>query len=212
MLSEPQARISRAGRSTGAIRVRLLSVGLALVLAAVAVPYLLAGGSSTVPTNLREKSMSVYDLSVKDIDGKTVSLKEYQGKVALVVNVASQCGFTPQYEGLQKIYQEYKGKGLVVLGFPSNEFGGQEPGTEAEIKQFCSLKYHVDFPMFSKVIVKKGADQSEIYKTLTANLDAPMWNFTKYLVGKDGKVLATFGSRVKPDSDELKQAIDAALK
>ncbi len=158
----------------------------------------------------KEKPMTVHDLSVPTIDGSLASLSAYKGKVLLIVNVASECGFTPQYEGLQKLWEEYKGKGLVVLGFPSNDFGGQEPGSEAEIKKFCSLKYHVTFPMFAKVKTH-GDGQAPLYKVL-AQKGEPKWNFHKYLVGKDGTVKAAFPSKVTPESAELRQAIDAALK
>ena len=155
--------------------------------------------------------MSFYELSAKNIDGQETAMNVYKGKVALIVNVASACGFTPQYAGLQNLYETYKDKGLVVLGFPSNEFGGQEPGTEAEIKQFCSLKYKVNFPMFAKVSVKSGPTQAPVYQFLTKNQPAPRWNFSKYLVGKDGQVVAAYESRVAPDSDDLRKAIEAAL-
>src|SRR5438128_2462617 len=119
--------------------------------------------------------MSFYDLTAKNISGKDQSLGDYRGKVALVVNVASECGFTPQYDGLEKLYEDYKGKGLVVLGFPSNEFGGQEPGTEAQIDEFCRTKFGVKFPMFAKVATK-GAAKSPVYAELTAKHDEPKWN------------------------------------
>jgi glutathione peroxidase len=153
--------------------------------------------------------MGLYDLNVQTIDGTAQPLSAYKGKVTLVVNVASACGFTPQYAGLEKLWQEYKAKGLVVLGFPSNDFGAQEPGTEAEIKKFCSLKYGVSFPMFAKVKTK-GDGQSPVYKLL-AEQGEPKWNFHKYLVGKDGKVKAAFPSKVAPDAPELRSAIDKAL-
>jgi glutathione peroxidase len=158
----------------------------------------------------KEKPMSLYSLSATDIDGAQQPLSTYKGKVALVVNVASQCGFTPQYTGLEKLWEDYKGKNFVLLGFPSNDFGGQEPGSEAEIKKFCSTKFHVTFPMFAKVKTK-GDGQSPIYKLL-AQKGEPQWNFHKYLIGKDGQVLAAFPSKVTPDSPELRAAIDAALK
>lgn len=158
-----------------------------------------------------EKKMSFFDLSAKDIDGKDVALKTYQGKVVLVVNVASKCGFTPQYTGLQSLYESRKDKGLVILGFPSNEFGGQEPGTEAQIKEFCSLNYHVNFPMFAKVSVKSGEGQSPVYQYLTKDQPAPRWNFSKYLVGKNGQVVGSYESRVAPDNSDLLKAIDAEL-
>ncbi|MGA3285026.1 MAG: glutathione peroxidase [Verrucomicrobiota bacterium] len=157
---------------------------------------------------------SIYDIPLKDIDGKDTSLKPYQGKVMLVVNVASKCGFTPQYTALEALYQKYKDRGLVVVGFPCNQFGGQEPGTDAEIKQFCSSKYNVTFPMFDKIEVN-GAHRHPLY-VLLAGKGSPFagdigWNFTKFLVGRDGKILKRFESKVKPDSPEVLQAIEAAL-
>ena len=157
---------------------------------------------------------SIYDIPLKDIDGNSTSLKPYQGKVLLIVNVASKCGFTPQYTALETIYQKYKDQGLVVLGFPCNQFAHQEPGTDAEIKQFCTSKYDVTFPMFDKIEVN-GANRHPLYVML-AGKDSPFpgdigWNFTKFLIGRDGKILNRFASPVKPDSAELTQAIDAAL-
>jgi len=154
--------------------------------------------------------MSFYDLDTTTLDGKPASLSQYEGKVLLVVNTASECGFTPQYEGLEKLYEAYKDKGVVVLGFPSNDFGGQEPGSAEQIKTFCEKKYHVTFPMFAKVKTK-GDGQSPVYRFLTAKNGEPKWNFHKYVVGKDGQVRAAFPSAVKPDSPELKRAIEAAL-
>jgi glutathione peroxidase len=158
-----------------------------------------------------EKPMSFFDLSTKTLSGEPRTLADYKGKVVLVVNTASECGFTPQYAGLEKLWQAYKDKGLVVLGFPSNDFGGQEPGTAEEIKTFCEKKYAVTFPMFEKVVTK-GPGQSPVYAFLTAKDGEPKWNFHKYLVGKDGQVAAAFGSRTTPESDELRQAIEAALR
>jgi glutathione peroxidase len=157
---------------------------------------------------------SIYDLPLKDIDGKDTSLKPYQGKVMLIVNVASKCGFTPQYTALEALHQKYKDRGLVVLGFPCNQFGGQEPGTAAEIKQFCSSKYNVTFPMFDKIEVN-GANRHPLYVML-AGKESPFagdigWNFTKFLIGRDGKILNRYGSKVKPDSEEVTKAIEAAL-
>ena len=134
-----------------------------------------------------EKAMSFYDLKANTLDGKPKSLGEYKGKVLVVVNTASECGFTPQYEGLEKLYETYKDRGLVVLGFPSNDFGKQEPGTSEEIKNFCETKYHVKFPMFEKVVTK-GEGQSPVYQFLTAKNGEPKWNFHKYVVGKDGQI------------------------
>jgi len=157
---------------------------------------------------------SIYDIPLKDIDGKDTSLSEYKGKVLLIVNVASKCGFTPQYTALQAVYQKYKDQGLVVLGFPCNQFGEQEPGTDAEIKTFCSSKYDVTFPMFDKLEVN-GANRHPLYVAL-AGADSPFsgdigWNFTKFLIGRDGKIINRFPSNVKPDSAKATQAIEAAL-
>jgi glutathione peroxidase len=155
--------------------------------------------------------VSFYDLTANTLDGSPMKLSEYKGKVLVVVNTASECGFTPQYAGLEQLYEGYKAKGVVVLGFPSNDFGGQEPGTAEEIKTFCEKKYHVTFPMFAKVKTK-GDGQSPVYAFLAAKDGAPKWNFHKYVVGKDGQVRAAFPSAVKPESDELKTAIETALK
>lgn len=165
-----------------------------------------------LPLGALAASASFYDYTVNSLDGKPVPLKSFQGKVALVVNTASECGFTPQYEGLEKLYEKYQKQGLVVLGFPSNDFGGQEPGSSAEIKQFCSSKFHVTFPMFEKVTVRVGAGQAPVYKFLSSNGDIPSWNFGKYLVNKQGKMVAFFNSTTKPDDPKLTAAIEAALK
>ena len=180
---------------------------LLAALCAVAIPVFAIGPKEDGP---KEKPMSLYDLSATNIDGAAQPLSIYKGKVALVVNVASACGFTPQYQGLQQLADAYKDRGLVVLGFPSNDFGGQEPGSEADIKKFCSLKYHVSFPMFAKVKTK-GEGQSPIYKLLGTSGE-PQWNFHKYLIGKDGMVKVAFPSKVSPDAAELRTAIEAALK
>lgn len=157
---------------------------------------------------------SVHDLTVKDIDGKDTSLAAYKGKVTLVVNVASKCGFTKQYTALEAIHQKYHDKGFAVLGFPCNQFGGQEPGSNQEIKEFCTSKFNVTFPLFDKIEVN-GDNRHPLYAAL-AGKDSPFpgdikWNFTKFLVGKDGKVLKRFDSRTTPDSPEVTQAIEAAL-
>lgn len=157
---------------------------------------------------------SLYDIPLKDIDGKPATLKPYQGKVLLVVNVASKCGFTPQYAGLEALYKKYGGQGLVVCGFPCNQFGGQEPGTAEEIKTFCTDKYDVTFPMFDKLEVN-GEHRHPLYIAL-AGKESPFpgdikWNFTKFLVGRDGKILARFDSKVKPESEEMTKAIESAL-
>ncbi|HEY0257536.1 MAG TPA: glutathione peroxidase [Candidatus Methylacidiphilales bacterium] len=154
---------------------------------------------------------SLYDLKVHSLDDKPVDLAQYKGKVVLVVNTASKCGFTPQYAGLEKLYLDYKDKGFVILGFPSNDFGGQEPGTPQEIATFCTSKYNVTFPMFEKVVTK-GEGQAPVYQFLTTGFPAPTWNFCKYLVDKNGKVISEFPSKVTPESPELHSAIDAQLK
>jgi glutathione peroxidase len=156
------------------------------------------------------------DFHVKDIDGKDVDLGSYRGKVVLFVNVASRCGHTPQYAALEQLWEKDRERGLVVLGFPANDFLWQEPGTDSEIKQFCSLKYHVTFPMFSKIVVK-GKDQAPLYAWLTAQETAPVgkgsvsWNFEKFLVGRDGKVAGRFAPGTKPDDPALVAAVEAAL-
>ncbi len=159
----------------------------------------------------------LYNFTVTDIDGNDVTLSEYRGKVLLIVNVASRCGYTPQYEGLQKIFEEYREMGLLVLGFPANNFGNQEPGSDEEIKEFCSLNYGVSFPMFSKISVK-GTDIHPLYQYLTSEELNPKfageisWNFNKFLVDPSGKLIARFESKDKPESDEVVQAIEKALK
>ena len=154
---------------------------------------------------------SFYAIKTTTLSGQPADLSQYAGKVALVVNVASQCGLTPQYAGLQKLYDELKDKGFVILGFPSNDFGGQEPGSPQEIATFCQKNYGVSFPMFSKLVTKAGPEQSPIYAHLGKTGSLPSWNFAKYLVAKDGTVLQFFNSKVTPDAPELRQAIDAAL-
>lgn len=183
---------------------------LALLILLSSAPFASSALAQKEKPNMSSSSSSITDLTVPNIDGQPQALSAYKGKVLLVVNVASECGFTPQYTGLEKLWQDYKGKGVVVLGFPSNDFGGQEPGSEAEIKSFCSTKFHVTFPMFAKVKTK-GAGQAPIYKLLAAKGE-PRWNFHKYLVGKDGQVKAGFASGVTPESAELRGALDAALK
>jgi glutathione peroxidase len=143
--------------------------------------------------------------------GKPADLGEYRGKVSLVVNVASKCGFTPQYEGLEALQRQMKGKPFNVLGFPSNDFGGQEPGTAVEIAEFCKLTYDVTFPMFEKVVTKPGRDQSPIYAFLEKSGNLPAWNFAKYVVNKQGQIVAFFPSDVTPESPELRAAISKAL-
>jgi glutathione peroxidase len=169
-------------------------------------------GTTTEKGNTMEKT--ALDFSLKNIDGQETSLAAYKGKVLLLVNVASKCGYTPQYEGLQALYSKYKDQGLVVLGFPANNFGAQEPGSNEEIKQFCTLKYNVSFPLFAKISVK-GTDIHPLYQYLTTHPQFGgdiKWNFGKFLVGRDGKVLARFESADKPEGEKMTQAVEQALK
>lgn len=161
--------------------------------------------------NPNRSEMTAYDFSLETIDGKPKSLSDYRGKVLLVVNVASKCGFTPQYEGLQELHERYADDGLVVMGVPSNDFMGQEPGSNEEIKTFCETNFHVTFDMFSKLKVK-GKDIHPLYAWLTSEKGKVSWNFNKFLIGRDGLVKEQFGSMVKPLSPELTSAIGAALK
>ena len=162
------------------------------------------------------KAQTIRDFELKTIDGKAQRLAAYEGKVLLVVNVASKCGLTPQYEGLEALYEEKKGQGFAVLGFPCNQFGGQEPGSDADVKAFCSTKYDVSFPLFSKLEVN-GPKRAPLYAWLTAAKTKPdgpgdiAWNFAKFVVGKDGRVKARFNPRVEPNDPALRAAIDAAL-
>jgi glutathione peroxidase len=184
--------------------IRLLPLVLVLAL-----PALL---SAAGPQGTR----SIYDFTMKSIEGKDVPLGKYKGKVLLVVNVASQCGNTPQYEDLQALYRKYESRGLVVLGFPANNFGEQEPGTDGEIKEFCTSTYHVTFPMFSKISVK-GADQHPLYRLLTSRESNPdgagdvKWNFQKYLISREGTIIGTFAPKAKPMSEDVVAAIERAL-
>jgi len=154
---------------------------------------------------------SFYSLKTSTLAGKPADLAQFAGQVTLVVNVASECGFTPQYKGLEALHEELKAKGFSVLGFPSNDFGGQEPGSPEQIQTFCQKNYGVTFPMFGKLVTKIGPEQSPIYAYLGKTGNLPNWNFCKYLVGKDGKVIAFFPSKVTPESKDLKDAIEAAL-
>jgi len=166
-------------------------------------------------TVLSLQAESIYQVPLKDIDGKSTSLEPYKGKVMLIVNVASKCGLTPQYKALESTYEKYKDQGLVVLGFPCNQFAGQEPGSNSEIKEFCSSKYDVTFPLFDKLDVN-GANRHPLYSQL-AGKDSPFpgdikWNFGKFLVGRDGKIIQRFEPKTTPDSPEVVKAIEAALK
>lgn len=160
---------------------------------------------------------NVMDFTLNSIDGQPAPLSQYKGKVVMIVNVASKCGYTPQYAGLEALYEKYKSQGFVILGFPANNFGAQEPGTNEEIKTFCSRTYNVTFPMYAKISVK-GQDKNPLYQFLTDKQANPstggeiQWNFTKFLVGKDGKVVARFESAVTPESPEVAAAIEKALR
>ena len=160
---------------------------------------------------------SVHDFTLKSLNGTQTPLAGFKDKVMLLVNVASQCGYTYQYEGLQSLYAKYKDQGLVLAGFPANNFGAQEPGNDAEIGAFCKSKFGVTFPMFSKISVR-GSDTAPLYQFLTDKKANPatggdiQWNFTKFLVDKDGKVIARFEPAVEPNSKEVESAIKAALK
>jgi glutathione peroxidase len=194
---------------------RIVSVIVLCAAAGIAFIVTTGGGAGeTVEASTLKKS--VFKYKMKDIDGKEVKLSKYKGNVLLVVNTASKCGYTPQYEGLEATYEKYRGKGYYVLGFPANNFGGQEPGTETEIKEFCTSKYKVTFPMFAKISVK-GEDQDPLYTYLTSKEKNPdfagdiTWNFNKFLIDRDGKIVARFSSKVKPESDEVSQAIEKYL-
>lgn len=182
---------------------------LSLIIAALALTPL-------ITTVIAEEKKSVHEFSVKDIDDKDVDLSKYKGKTLLIVNVASKCGATPQYANLVALQRSFKKKGLLVLGFPANNYGKQEPGTNDQIKEFCSATYQVDFPMFAKVSVK-GDDQAPLFKFLTT-ADNPDrkgdigWNFEKFLISKDGKLLRRFKTGVKPDSPEVVAAVEEAVK
>lgn len=186
----------------------LLSATGFLFLLATPIPFVFAQESDPAP--------SFYDFTVKNIEGKEVKLKDFKGKVLLVVNTASRCGYTPQYKDLMELYARYKEKGLVVLGFPANEFGKQEPGSNAEIKEFCTLNYGVKFPMFAKVCVKgEGIDPLFRFLIEQKNPDFTgeiKWNFEKFLIGKDGQLLHRFRSKVKPGDSEIVQAVEKALE
>jgi len=154
--------------------------------------------------------MSLHDLTAKLLDGTPKDLREYAGRVLLVVNTASECSCTPQYAGLQKLYETYKDRGFDVLAFPSNDFGGQEPGTPAQIAEFCAKNFKVTFPLFEKVVTQ-GPQQSPVFRFLSADYGEPKWNFYKYLVGKNGRVKRAFSNAIKPGAAEVVKAIEAAL-
>lgn len=198
------------------MKAKLISaLAVALVCAAIFAISLSSHASGAPDSG--EKMTSIYDFSLKDIDRKEVNLGQYRGKVVMMVNVASRCGYTPQYEGLQKVYLKYKDRGFVILGFPANNFMSQEPGTDEEIKTFCSTKYSVTFPIFSKISVK-GDDIHPLYKFLTSKDTNPdfggdiKWNFSKFLLDKSGTIVARFEPKVTPESEPVIQAIEKALQ
>lgn len=169
-------------------------------------------GAQTKPTGSGNVPAAL-NFTMSSIDGKAIDLAKYQGRVVLMVNVASQCGFTPQYEGLQELHRKYAAKGLSILGFPANEFGAQEPGSNAEIAQFCKQNYGVEFDMFSKVVVK-GPGQAPLYRYLTSHPKFRgdiEWNFEKFLIGRNGEVIGRFKSEVEPLSREMMAAVETAL-
>ena len=180
------------------MNIRWLAVSAALILLAAA------------PLMSQQRS-SFYDLKTQTLAGQPADLAAYRGKVTLVVNTASECGYTPQYEGLEQLHREMSAKGFSVLGFPSNDFGSQEPGTAQEIAEFCRKNYGVTFPMFAKLVTRPGPNQSPIYTFLGSSGNLPSWNFAKYLIGKDGAVAGFFPSAVTPESTELRGAIAKAL-
>ena len=187
----------------------IVSLGITIFLSAVLVAAAAAAQEGALVS--RGTVMSLYDLKTAMLDGKPADLSQYRGNVSLVVNVASKCGFTPQYEGLEKLQREMKGKSFNVLGFPSNDFGGQEPGSPQQIADFCRLTYGVTFPMFEKVVTKKGSAQSPVYTFLGRSGDLPAWNFSKYVVDREGHVVAFFPSAVTPEDPALRAAIAKAL-
>jgi glutathione peroxidase len=167
-------------------------------------------------TTIMATEKTIYDFALNSIDGQPIPLSSFKGKVVLLVNVASRCGYTPQYSALETLYEQYKDRGFVIVGIPANNFGAQEPGTNQEIKTFCTSKYHVTFPMMAKVSVK-GSDIAPLYQFLTNKSLHPQtggdigWNFTKFLVGPDGAILARFDSAVEPDSPQVTSAVERAL-
>lgn len=191
----------------------ILSVVVVALGAAGAYAYRLLGPGEAA-ANPAPAGSKFYDFTMKDIGGKDVKLDAFKGQVLLVVNTASKCGYTPQYEGLQATYLKYKDRGFTVLGFPANNFMGQEPGTNEEIKEFCESRFKVTFPMFAKISVK-GEDQHPLYNFLTTQTEfkgAISWNFNKFLVDRNGNVIARFGSGDTPDGEKVISAIEAAVK
>jgi glutathione peroxidase len=202
---------------TTIIMLALAATAAAGIAAATQVAPAAQAGTAQAPASPDKKDVAAaLNFTMKDIDGKDVALSKYQGKVVLIVNVASECGLTPQYADLQALHDKYAEQGLVILGFPANEFNQQEPGSNEDIKTFCTTKYNVKFPMFAKVVVK-GEGQCDLYKFLTSSDTNPkfageiQWNFTKFLLARDGRVVNRFEPKVKPSADEVIKAIEAEL-
>ena len=200
------------------IKAVFLAAGLLVITlaGAYAFGYFRTSSATATKEDTKVNANSIYDFEMLDIDGNKVGLDKYKGKVVMIVNTASKCGYTPQYEGLEKIYEKYKDSGFVILGFPANNFGGQEPGTNKEIKEFCTLRYKVSFPMFAKISVK-GDDQHPLYTYLTSENSDPKfageitWNFNKFLIGRDGKIIDRFATQDTPESEKITGAIEKAL-
>ena len=188
----------------------LIVIAAVILALAVAAYWISRAMSADVQRATGNGGGSLYDLETHSLEGEPVNLNQYRGQVVLVVNTASKCGLTPQYEGLEALYRELSPRGFVILGFPSNDFLRQEPGLPGEIRRFCADVYAVSFPLFEKSRVK-GGDKSAIYRLLTAELAEPSWNFTKYVVDREGRVVARFGPRTSPDSPRLRETIERAL-
>ncbi len=188
----------------------IIVIAVVLVIAAAAVLWISRAMAADMQRAATDGAGSLYDLDVRTLEGEPADLDQYRGTVALVVNTASKCGLTPQYEGLEALYLELAPQGFVVLGFPSNDFMGQEPGSPEEIRYFCTDTYAVTFPLFEKSRVK-GDEKSDVYRLLTAELDEPSWNFTKYVVDRDGTVVARFGPKTAPGDPRLRDTIERAL-
>jgi len=199
------------------MKTKITLIGIAILIITSAALAWTRVNKSSANEGVTMAEKSVLEFTMKDIEGKSVKLDEYRGKVLLLVNVASHCGYTPQYEGLESIYKKYKDQGLVVMGFPANNFAGQEPGTNEEIKTFCKTKYNVSFPLFAKISVK-GDDIHPLYRFLTNKDSDPefsgeiSWNFNKFLVDRSGKIVNRFETREKPESEKIAAAIETALK
>jgi glutathione peroxidase len=200
-------------------KITLLAIAILIITSTSCSSSLALTGDNKSAANesVKMAEKSVLEFTMKNIDGKDVKLDDYRGKVLLIVNVASKCGYTPQYEGLESVYRKYKDQGLVVMGFPANNFLGQEPGTNEEIKTFCSTRYNVTFPMFSKISVK-GDDIHPFFRFLTSKETNPefsgdiSWNFNKFLVDRTGKVVDRFATGEKPESEKIALALEKALK